>query len=75
MHKNIEAAELDKFDAMAADWWDPKGKCRPLHALNPMRLQFIVDRCSLVQKTFWISGAAVEYCLRVYLNAAPLLRA
>lgn len=50
MHKNIEVAELDKFDAMAADWWDPKGKCRPLHALNPTRLQFIVDRCSLVQK-------------------------
>ncbi|HEV2524543.1 MAG TPA: bifunctional 2-polyprenyl-6-hydroxyphenol methylase/3-demethylubiquinol 3-O-methyltransferase UbiG, partial [Gammaproteobacteria bacterium] len=51
MHKNIEAAELDKFDAMAADWWDPKGKCRPLHALNPTRLQFIVDRCSLLQKS------------------------
>jgi 2-polyprenyl-6-hydroxyphenyl methylase/3-demethylubiquinone-9 3-methyltransferase len=51
MHKNIEATELDKFDAMAADWWDPKGKCRPLHALNPTRLQFIVDRCSLLQKS------------------------
>jgi len=50
MHKNIEAAELDKFDAMATDWWDPKGKCRPLHALNPTRLQFIADRCSLAQK-------------------------
>jgi 2-polyprenyl-6-hydroxyphenyl methylase/3-demethylubiquinone-9 3-methyltransferase len=48
---NIEAAELDKFDAMAADWWDPKGKCKPLHALNPTRLQFIVDRCSLTQKS------------------------
>ena len=51
MHKNIEATELDKFDAMAADWWDPKGKCRPLHALNPTRLQFIVDRSSLLQKS------------------------
>src|SRR5690349_9772313 len=52
MHRNIEATELDKFDAMATDWWDPKGKCRPLHALNPTRLQFIVDRCGgLTQKT------------------------
>lgn len=52
MHKNIEVTELDKFDAMATDWWDPKGKCRPLHALNPTRLQFIVDRSGgLGQKT------------------------
>ena len=50
MHKNIEVTELDKFDAMAAEWWDPKGKCSPLHALNPTRLQFIVDRYSLLQK-------------------------
>ncbi|HXH55050.1 MAG TPA: bifunctional 2-polyprenyl-6-hydroxyphenol methylase/3-demethylubiquinol 3-O-methyltransferase UbiG [Gammaproteobacteria bacterium] len=51
MHKNLEATEIDKFDAMAADWWDPKGKCRPLHALNPTRLQFIVDRCPLLKKS------------------------
>lgn len=51
MHKNIEITELDKFDAMATDWWDPKGKCRPLHALNPTRLQFIIDRCSLAEKS------------------------
>ncbi len=51
MHPNSDIAELDKFDAMAADWWDPKGKCRPLHALNPTRLQFIVDRCSLLEKS------------------------
>lgn len=49
-HINIEAAELDKFDAMAADWWDPKGTCRPLHELNPTRLQFIADRSPLSQK-------------------------
>lgn len=50
MH-NIEENELDKFDAIATDWWNPKGKCRPLHELNPTRLQFIVDRCSLSQKS------------------------
>ncbi len=29
---------------MAADWWDPKGPCSVLHAINPVRLQFISDR-------------------------------
>lgn len=50
MQTNLEATELDKFDVMAEDWWNPKGKCRPLHELNPVRLQFITDRCSLTQK-------------------------
>jgi 2-polyprenyl-6-hydroxyphenyl methylase/3-demethylubiquinone-9 3-methyltransferase len=50
MHQNLETTELDKFDAMASDWWNPNGKCKPLHALNPTRLQFISDRCLLKQK-------------------------
>lgn len=51
MSKNIEESELKNFDAMAAEWWDPVGKCRPLHELNPTRLQFIADRCRLTDKT------------------------
>ncbi len=51
MHTNVEATELDKFDAMAQDWWNPKGRCRALHEFNPVRLQFITDRCSLTQKS------------------------
>ena len=41
---SIDAAEVAKFAAMAADWWDPDGKFRPLHRLNPVRLGFIRDR-------------------------------
>lgn len=51
MTNNIAKEELEKFDAMAAEWWDPLGKCRPLHELNPTRLQFIADRCRLADKT------------------------
>ena len=35
------AREIDKFQAMAAEWWDPDGKFRPLHMLNPCRLDYI----------------------------------
>ncbi len=37
----IDTAEVDRFSAMAADWWDPKGKFRPLHKFNPVRLRYI----------------------------------
>lgn len=35
--------EIARFDAMAEAWWDPAGKFRPLHELNPVRLAFIRD--------------------------------
>ncbi len=38
---SIDPAEVAKFTAMAAEWWDPKGKFRPLHKFNPVRLGFI----------------------------------
>ncbi len=40
---SIDPAEVAKFSAMAAEWWDPKGKFRPLHKFNPVRLGFIRD--------------------------------
>jgi 2-polyprenyl-6-hydroxyphenyl methylase/3-demethylubiquinone-9 3-methyltransferase len=41
---SIDPAEIARFSAMADEWWDPAGKFRPLHALNPPRLQFVRDR-------------------------------
>ena len=32
---NVDAAEVAKFNAMAARWWDPEGDFRPLHEINP----------------------------------------
>jgi 2-polyprenyl-6-hydroxyphenyl methylase/3-demethylubiquinone-9 3-methyltransferase len=41
---SIDAAEIAKFAALAESWWDPEGKSRPLHRLNPTRLAYIRDR-------------------------------
>ncbi|MDB5473108.1 MAG: ubiG [Devosia sp.] len=37
----INDAEIAKFTAMAEEWWDPKGKFKPLHKFNPVRLDYI----------------------------------
>jgi 2-polyprenyl-6-hydroxyphenyl methylase/3-demethylubiquinone-9 3-methyltransferase len=39
----IDQSEVDRFSAMAAEWWDPTGKFRPLHKINPVRLAYIRD--------------------------------
>lgn len=39
-----DAEEIARFTAVAAEWWDPKGKFRPLHQLAPVRMGFIRDR-------------------------------
>lgn len=41
---SIDPAEIARFSAMAAEWWNPQGKFRPLHKFNPVRLGFIRDR-------------------------------
>ena len=40
----VDPAEVAKFEAMAAEWWDPNGKFKPLHMLNPCRLDYIVSQ-------------------------------
>ena len=39
--RTVDAAEVEKFSAIAAEWWDPLGKFAPLHRFNPVRLRFI----------------------------------
>ena len=41
---SIDAAEVERFSRIAAEWWDPKGKFAPLHRFNPVRLAFIRDQ-------------------------------
>lgn len=45
-----QQAELNKFDAMAAQWWDPSGAMRPLHDINPLRTDYIERRAGLKGK-------------------------
>ena len=45
--ENADAAELARFERIAARWWDPQGEFRPLHALNPLRVDYIAERADL----------------------------
>lgn len=45
--QNVDQAELEKFGALAATWWDPAGPGRTLHDINACRLGFITARCTL----------------------------
>ncbi len=39
----VDEAEIARFSALAGEWWNPKGKFRPLHQINPLRLGFIKE--------------------------------
>ena len=40
----VDKIEIEKFSKMARDWWNPKGKFKPLHLFNPTRISFIKDK-------------------------------
>ncbi len=40
---NVDLKEIEKFSAMAEQWWDPQGDFKPLHLLNPTRLAYIEE--------------------------------
>lgn len=42
----IDQSEVDRFSAMAAEWWSPTGKFKPLHKFNPVRLAYIRDKAT-----------------------------
>src|SRR5580658_1233462 len=41
---SVSTAEVARFNALASRWWDPRGPMRPLHAMNPARIGWIVER-------------------------------
>ena len=41
MTQNIDLNEIDKFAKLATQWWDPNGQCKPLHIINPLRVDYI----------------------------------
>jgi 2-polyprenyl-6-hydroxyphenyl methylase / 3-demethylubiquinone-9 3-methyltransferase len=42
----VDDAEVERFSAMAAEWWDPRGKMAPLHKFNPVRIGYIRDQAA-----------------------------
>ena len=47
MNQNVDAAEIAKFEALAARWWDLDSEFKPLHAINPLRIGWIDERAPL----------------------------
>ena len=47
---NTDAAEVAKFNALASRWWDPQGEFKPLHQINPLRLNWIRENAELAGK-------------------------
>ncbi len=42
--ETVDPEEIARFTALADEWWDPKGKFRPIHRFNPVRQDYILDR-------------------------------
>ncbi len=42
--QNVDHNEVAKFEAMASRWWDTNGECKPLHEINPLRLNYIDEK-------------------------------
>ncbi|MBE0489044.1 MAG: bifunctional 2-polyprenyl-6-hydroxyphenol methylase/3-demethylubiquinol 3-O-methyltransferase UbiG [Halomonas sp.] len=47
---NVDPGEIAKFEALASRWWDPQSEFKPLHEINPLRLDFIDARAGLAGK-------------------------
>ena len=48
--ENYDPAEVRKFEELASRWWDPHSEFKPLHDINPLRLQYIDDHVGLAGK-------------------------
>src|SRR5690554_7146381 len=49
-NQNVDQNEIAKFEALASRWWDPSSEFKPLHDINPLRLNYIDERVSLAGK-------------------------
>ncbi|KPQ27621.1 MAG: 3-demethylubiquinone-9 3-O-methyltransferase [Marinobacter excellens HL-55] len=49
-NQNVDHSEIAKFEALASRWWDPTSEFKPLHDINPLRLNYIDERVSLTGK-------------------------
>jgi len=47
MSTNFDQAEVNKFEALASRWWDKNSEFKPLHDINPLRVDYIADRTEL----------------------------
>ena len=48
--KNVDDLEISKFEALASRWWDPNSEFKPLHDINPLRVNYISQHVNLAEK-------------------------
>lgn len=56
---NVDPAEIEKFSALAARWWDPSSEFKPLHAINPLRLNWIERLINPEQSSSALTGRRI----------------
>ena len=60
---SVNKKEIEKFSKMAAEWWDPSGKFKPLHKFNPIRIKYvkenIIKNFNLKNKSKPLSGVNI----------------
>ena len=73
--ETVDPAEVAKFEAMAAEWWNPEGKFKPLHMLQPCRLGYVVDQIAAEFGRDLVAGHLAQVqARRRSLPAAPAAR-
>ena len=60
--KTVDPIEVARFTELAEEWWNPEGKFRPIHSLNPVRRNYIVDR---ITRHFYRDADATLAGLRI----------
>lgn len=68
---NVDHAEIAKFEALAHRWWDRESEFKPLHDINPLRVNWIDERVQLAGKKSSTWAAAAAFSVNPWPSAAP----
>jgi len=58
---NADQTEIDKFSSLAHHWWDPTSEFKPLHAINPLRLDWIQKHVEIQGKRSLMLDAVAAF--------------